>query len=70
MRDLALGVREELAPTGTLRVAVNYGNPALAQREPVSGEPRGVSVDIARALAHRLDLPIALSTFDAAGRVF
>ena len=65
-----MGVREELAPTGTLRVAVNYGNPALAQREPVSGEPRGVSVDIARALAHRLDLPIALSTFDAAGRVF
>jgi glyoxylase-like metal-dependent hydrolase (beta-lactamase superfamily II) len=30
------GVRSELAPTGKLRAAINYGNPVLAQRSMVS----------------------------------
>ena len=63
-------VRHELAPSGTLRVAINYGNAVLAQRDAVSGTPRGVSVDIAHEVSARLDLPIAFVTFDAAGKVF
>ena len=63
-------VARELAPTGTLRAAINFGNPVLAQKDPGTGEPCGVSVDIARELARRLDLPITLVTFDAAGKVF
>lgn len=63
-------VLRELAPTGTLRAAINYGNPVLAQREPASGQPQGVSVDLARELARRLDLKLELVTFDAAGHVF
>lgn len=63
-------VRRDIAPTGTLRVAINYGNPVLAQKDPASGEPRGVSADIARELAQRLALPLAFVTFDAAGKVF
>jgi polar amino acid transport system substrate-binding protein len=62
--------RAELAPAGKLRVAINFGNPVLAQKDPATGEPRGVSVDLARELARRLDVPIELVTYAAAGRVF
>jgi len=59
-----------LAPTGRLRVAINFGNSVLAQRDPVTGEPRGVSVDLARQLGRRLGVPVDFLTFDAAGKVF
>ncbi|WP_237215549.1 ABC transporter substrate-binding protein [Falsiroseomonas oryziterrae] len=62
-------VAATLAPSGTLRVAINYGNPVLAQRDPAGGEPRGVSADLARELARRLGLPMQVVPFDAAGRV-
>ncbi|HUR89559.1 MAG TPA: ABC transporter substrate-binding protein [Ramlibacter sp.] len=58
----------ELASTGKLRAAINYGNPVLASRGP-SGEPRGVSVDLAREAARRLGVPIELVTFAGAGNV-
>jgi len=61
---------KELAPTGKLRAAINYGNSVLAQRDPATGEPRGVSADLARELAVRLGVPIEYVTFDAAGKVF
>ena len=62
--------RSELAPIGKLRAAINFGNPVLAQKDPATGEPRGVSVDLARELARRLGVPVELVTFDAAGKVF
>ena len=58
-----------LAPTGTLRAAINFGNPVLAQRDPAGGPPRGISADLARALAERLGVPIAYVPFDGAGLV-
>ncbi len=61
--------RSELAPTGTLRAAINFGNPILAAREPGTGEPRGVSVDLSRELARRLGVPVQFVFYDAAGRV-
>jgi polar amino acid transport system substrate-binding protein len=59
----------DLAPTGKLRAAINFGNPILATRDPVSGEPHGVSIDLARELARRLGVSAELVTFDAAGKV-
>jgi polar amino acid transport system substrate-binding protein len=56
----------DLAPGGTLRAAINLGNPVLAGRDEVSGEPAGVSVDLARELAGRLGLPVELAAFDRA----
>ncbi|AFT84733.1 ABC transporter substrate-binding protein [Paraburkholderia phenoliruptrix] len=56
------------APTGTLRASINLGNPILANRDPQSGEPTGVSVDLARAFAQRLGIPLELVVFDAAGK--
>ena len=64
------GARSELAPTGKLRAAINFGNPVLAQKDPATGEPRGVSVDLARELGRRLGVPVVLVPFDAAGKVF
>lgn len=63
-------VINDLAPTGVLRVAINYGNPVLAQRHPDTPEPQGVSADLARELAKRLGLEIRFLSFDAAGKVF
>ena len=62
-------VARELAPTGTLRAAINYGSPVLAQKT-ASGEPGGVSAELARELGKRLGVPVELVFFDAAGRVF
>ena len=59
----------ELAPSGTLRAAINFGNPILANRDPVTGEPRGVSVDLARELSRRLGTRLELVTYTAAGKV-
>jgi polar amino acid transport system substrate-binding protein len=64
------GVAKDLAPTGKLRAAINFGNPVLAQKDPATGEARGVSVDLARELGRRLDVSVELVTFDAAGKVF
>ena len=55
------------APTGTLRASINLGNPILAGRG-ADGQPAGVSIDLARALAAQLGVPLALVVFDAAGK--
>jgi polar amino acid transport system substrate-binding protein len=62
-------VVNELAPNGTLRAAINYGNTVLAQRDPKTGEARGVSVDLARELSWRLNVPLDIVPYDAAGKV-
>ena len=59
----------ELAPGGTLRAAINYGNPILATKDLATGQPRGVSVDLSRELAARLGVGLELVTFEAAGKV-
>jgi polar amino acid transport system substrate-binding protein len=58
-----------LAPGGRLRVAINLGNPVLAQQPPGSAEPRGVAAELARELGRRLHLPIDFLTYDGAGKV-
>ena len=60
---------KELAPTGKLRAAINLANSALAQENP-GADPKGVSVDLARELARRLDVPVEFVIFRGAGTVF
>src|SRR5215207_3119158 len=62
-------VRKELAPTAKIRAAINVSNIVLAQKDPAGGEPRGITVDLARELAKRVDLPLELVVFESAGRV-
>ncbi|HXZ10372.1 MAG TPA: transporter substrate-binding domain-containing protein, partial [Paraburkholderia sp.] len=55
-------------PTGKVRASINLGNPILANRDPESGEPVGVSIDLARAFAKRLDVELELVVFATAGK--
>ncbi len=61
--------RAALAPSGTLRAAINFGNPILANRDPATGDAKGVSVDLARELGRRLGVPVELVIYTAAGKV-
>ena len=58
-----------LASNGTLRAAINFGNPILANKDAKTGEPFGVSIDIARELGKRLNVPVELVLFTSAGKV-
>jgi polar amino acid transport system substrate-binding protein len=59
----------DLAPTGKIRAAINFGNPILAVKDPATGQARGVSVDLARELGRRVGVPVELVPFDTAGNV-
>ena len=58
----------DLAPSGKLRAAINFGNPVLAGRDATGG-PCGISVDLARELARHLNVAIEFVPYDAAGKV-
>lgn len=59
---------EAFTPTGVLRASINLGNPILANRNAATGDPEGVSVDLARAFADQLGVPLELVVFDTAGK--
>ena len=69
MPQVSPSVRADLAPTGTLRVGINYGNPILAQGSPTAGDLRGIAVDLGRELARRIGVPVELVPYDAAGKM-
>ena len=66
--SISTALQNDFAPTGRLRASINLGNPILARWDDQSGAPVGVSVDIATELAARLELPLDLVVFDAAGK--
>ena len=61
------GLVATFAPHGVLRASINLGNPILAGTDPATGQARGVSVDLATALAERLAVPLELVVFKTAG---
>ncbi len=63
-------LRSDLAPTGKIRVGINYGNPVLASKNLSSGELSGVAVDLSRELGRRVELTVELVGYDAAGKMF
>ena len=63
-------ILRDLAPGGKLRAAINLGNSVLAQTDAASGQPKGVTPDLARELGRRLAVPVEFVIFDAAGKVF
>jgi polar amino acid transport system substrate-binding protein len=62
----------ELAPTGSLRVAIGVG-PApsafWATRDPATGKPRGVTVELAKAAAEKLGVPLQLVEYPNSGEI-
>lgn len=59
----------ELAPTGTLRAAINMGNFLLVTGTGPSGDPEGVAPDMARAIADRLGVPVSYAPFASPGEL-
>jgi polar amino acid transport system substrate-binding protein len=55
--------RLSLAPTGKLRVGVYPGSPFSMLKDPVSGETKGVAVELGRELAARLGVPFEMVEF-------
>jgi polar amino acid transport system substrate-binding protein len=60
--------RHDLAPTGSLRAAINLGNPVLTHGTPAA--PGGVTVAIAGELSRRLGVALELVCVDAARKSF
>jgi len=67
MHDSISVARSELAPTGTLRVALNMSNFLLTATDPVTGEPGGLAADLGRELGQRLGVPVALLPYPNPG---
>lgn len=63
---------KELAPTGKLRVAIAVGPAASALwcvRDPATGKPRGVPVELGTGLAQQLKVPVELVEYDLSGKI-
>jgi polar amino acid transport system substrate-binding protein len=65
MADITPAVRADLAPTGKLRAAINYGNFILATRDKATGESRGVAVDLMQDIGRRLGVPTEIVAYDS-----
>jgi len=59
----------ELAPTGVLRAAINMGNFLLVTGKDPSGDPSGVSPDMAAAIAARLGVPVKYVPYARPGEI-
>jgi polar amino acid transport system substrate-binding protein len=62
-------VATELAPTGVLRAAINMGNFLLVTGKTPSGDPEGVSPDMAREIAARLGVPVKYVPYARPGEI-
>jgi len=63
---------KEIAPKGELRVAVGIGPSASAfwaTRDPATGGARGVTVELAKAAAAKLGVPLRLVEYRNAGEI-
>lgn len=62
-------VRSELAPSGTLRAAINLANFLLVTGRTPDGDPEGVAPDMAAEIAKRLEVPITYVPFETPARL-
>jgi polar amino acid transport system substrate-binding protein len=52
-----------------LRVGINLGNFLLTAKDPASGEPRGIAVDLGRELGRRLGVPVEIVGYPTPGEL-
>eukprot|EP00401_Gymnodinium_catenatum_P018924 CAMPEP_0117493578 /NCGR_PEP_ID=MMETSP0784-20121206/19169_1 /TAXON_ID=39447 /ORGANISM="" /LENGTH=270 /DNA_ID=CAMNT_0005288433 /DNA_START=99 /DNA_END=911 /DNA_ORIENTATION=- len=58
-------VAKEMAPTGTLRVAINMRNALLVTGKTSSGDPEGLAPSMGAAFAEKLGVPVAYVPYDS-----
>jgi polar amino acid transport system substrate-binding protein len=63
-------LKEQLAPAGKLRVGVYPGSPYSMVRDPVSGEMKGIAVELGHALAMRLGVPYEQVEFPRPAEIY
>ncbi len=68
MTSTVSAAKSDIAPSGTLRAAINFDNTILASKD-ADGKPGGVSVELARELARRLGVAVEYVPYYAAGKV-
>jgi polar amino acid transport system substrate-binding protein len=61
--------KAELAPTGVLRAGINLSNFLLVTGKSTSGDPEGVSPDMAREIATRLGVPVKYVPYKTPGEL-
>lgn len=66
--NIPSSIIKSFAPTGKLRASINLGNPILANRDPSTQLPVGVSIDLANAFAQRLGVEAEFLVFDTAAK--
>ena len=59
----------DLVRAGRLRVALGLGSPALATKDPATGELRGPALDLARALAARIGIELLTVEYPRPGAI-
>ena len=62
-------IKNELAPSGVLRAAINLSNFLLVSGQLPDGTPDGISPDVAKAVAAKIRVPCQLLTYDRPGLV-
>ena len=67
MKTIDSATLSSFAPTATLRVGINLGNPILANEESNTKRLYGVTIDIANEIGKRISLPVQLTPFKTAG---
>ena len=61
--------RAELAPTGKLRVGINFQNTLLTRKDPATGEAGGIALDLAHELGRRIGVAVEIVPFKTAGHL-
>jgi polar amino acid transport system substrate-binding protein len=67
--DMNQEILQQLAPTGTLRAALNMSNFLLVSGKSVDGEPQGVAREMAQAIADRLGVKLRVVPYPKPGEL-
>lgn len=69
MIECSAQARAELMPKGKLRVGINFSNFLLTHKDPITGAPGGLAVDLGRELGRRLGAEVDIIGYPSPGEL-